>query len=161
MRSSTIRGCTPEYRFALRSLGDCACLLLALSSCAAEDDKAEQQLTYLGTIAAYTLDRALVAVRAAAASGTLLPQQLLDLPSRLFVHGVVRHVGEGTHTQQQQAGGRRKRMELGGEVLSGKLAGGLEGATLVLTTVGAGPSQEPASARQEHVYKRRKVPRFR
>ncbi len=140
-------------------------LLLALSSCAAVDGKAEQQLTQLGTIAAYTLDRALVAVSAAAASGTLLPQVSQDLPqglpqdlpSRLFVHGVIRHVGEGTHTQQQQGQGRRKRMELGGEVFSGKPTGGLEGATLVLTTVGAGRSQGLAGARQEHAYRRRRL----
>ncbi len=103
---------------------------------------AEQLLKDVGAIAAYTLDRALVAVHSAAASGTLLlPQGLTqDLPSRLFVHGVIRHVGTGTHTQQQ-AEGQRKRMELlGGEVISSGKPGGLEGATLVLTTVGAGRS---------------------
>lgn len=111
-----------------------------------EGDKAEQQLTHVATIAAYTLDRALVAVRLAAAAGTQLPQELRDLPRRAFVRGMILHDGAAMHMQWLQARGERTHLELGGEVLSGK-PGGLESAVLVLRGGADRSNQHPLAAR--------------
>ncbi|KXZ46389.1 hypothetical protein GPECTOR_44g65 [Gonium pectorale] len=97
----------------------------------AELPKARLQLTKVGKVAAYTLDRAMAACFAEPTPPA--PPEVLKLPRRLVIHGVILYVG--TATSQQLAPFKRDdRIDMDGDVLRAK---GLHSAELVLSTASA------------------------